>query len=187
MRSDHYPLHKPLFISGREEQRSYRPSHPIITLKSGHVAFSATNSSSAFWMNILRWAEIMETNNCIGKALSCTWDKEDGSDECLQVGDWMMTQMLHCGCLTAGYFGLPVMLPKVLAINNRIRTHAPKLAEVGWNTRWNLVNHSRYPLDRCFFILCRYTPLKPFAQFAAKQLHEPHIKSFTGCVFVARY
>lgn len=40
-------------------------------------------------------------------------------------------QTLHCCSLTEGYFGPPVMLPKVLTINTKIRTHAPKLAEAG--------------------------------------------------------
>lgn len=43
----------------------------------------------------------------------------------------MIMQTLHCCSLTEGYFGPPVMLPKVLAINNKIRTRAPKLAEAG--------------------------------------------------------
>lgn len=43
----------------------------------------------------------------------------------------MIMQTLHCCSLTEGYSGPPVMLPKVLAINNKIRTRAAKLAEAG--------------------------------------------------------
>lgn len=48
----------------------------------------------------------------------------------LRIGGWMTTQVLHRGCLTEGYFGPPVMLPKVHAINNKNKDTCTK---VGWS------------------------------------------------------
>lgn len=91
-------------------------------------------------------------------ALSRSWGEEVGSDACLRIGGWMTAQMLHRGCLTEGYFGPPVMLPKVLAINNKNKDTStkvgPKLAEIQGET---LETIPRFHLYRCFFILCRFS------------------------------